>query len=202
MADIFSTIGRVVQTFSAAPQGVSGRIWDELRPWLARLVVNAAPKWLPRLSWGFACSVPTPHGQPCPRPAVAACDVCGEPCCLDHARIDAFGDAICYRCCIEAIRTRQARGGAPPPPRADEAPPPGPRATGPSPAEVTWARKLLAVKSTATWEEIRKAHRRLSAKWHPDKHAGDGYAAAEAKFKEVQRALDILDKERQRQQAA
>lgn len=194
---LFDTISQVVQTFGAAPQGVSGRIWDELRPWLGRLVVNAAPKWLPRLSFGFACTVPTPQGRACPRPAVAACDVCDGPCCLDHARIDALGDAICYRCCIEAIRARQQREVPPPQGRAQPPPPPGP-----SPDQIEWARHVLGVKSTDTWEVVRKAHRTLSAKWHPDHHQGAGYSAAEAKFKEIQQAFDVLTKHRARKEAA
>lgn len=207
MADLLETLGRVVLTFQSAPQGMPGRIWDELRPWFGRLVVNAAPKWLPRLSFGFACSVPQPTGAACPRPAIAACDVCQQPCCLDHARIDQYGDAICYRCCIEAIRRKQAeRAGEVPPGHGQGghahaghghgAPPPTPE------KELAWARKTLGVKKGADWEEVRAAHRRTSAKWHPDRHQGAGYAAAEQKFKDVQRAFDLLTKEREKKEAA
>jgi hypothetical protein len=202
MADILETLGRVVLTFQSAPQGMPGRIWDELRPWFGRLVVNAAPKWLPRLSFGFACSVPQPTGAACQRPAIAACDVCGQPCCLDHARIDQYGDAICYRCCIEAIRRKQAeRAGEPQP---GPAPPGGhAHATPPTPdKDLQWARKTLGVKKGADWEEVRAAHRKMSAKWHPDRHPGTGYAAAEDKFKQVQRAFGLLVKEREKKEAA
>lgn len=201
--DLFETLGRVVLTFQSAPQGVPGRIWDELRPWFGRLAINAAPKWLPRLSFGFACQVPRPDGSPCPRPAIAACDVCQEPCCLDHARIDQYGDGICYLCCIEAIRRKQAeRAGQPyESPPAGQAPPGA--APPPSPAaELAWARKTLGVKKSAEWEEVRGAHRKMSAKWHPDRHPGPGYAAAEQKFKDVQRAFDLLTKEREKKEAA
>lgn len=188
MPDILETLGRVVMTFQSAPQGVPGRIWDELRPWLARLALNAAPKWLPRLSFGFACSVPQPNGAPCLRPSVAACDVCQQPCCLDHARIDQYGDAICYLCCIEAIRRKAAeRAGQPPPgPHQQAVRPPTPE------KELAWARKTLGVKKGADWEEIRAAHRKQSGKWHPDRHQGNAYAAAEQKFKDIQRAFDLL----------
>jgi hypothetical protein len=201
--DIFETLGRVVLTFQSAPQGVPGRIWDELRPWFSRLAVNAAPKWLPRLSFGFACSVPRPDGKACPRPAIAACDVCQQPCCLDHARIDQYGDGICYLCCIEAILRKQAeRGGQPAPgpgahARGHAPPPPAPRDR-----ELQWARKTLGVKKAAEWEEVRSAHRKMSAKWHPDRHQGAGYAAAEQKFKDVQRAFDLLTKEHEKKEAA
>lgn len=205
--ELLETLGRVVLTFQSAPQGVSGRIWEEVRPWLGNLVRFAAPKWLPRLSFGFACTLPRPDGFACPRPAVAACDACHRPCCLDHARIDQWGDAICYACCWEAQQRKAAEraAGTPPPGNgahqhaagnAPNQPPPIPE------KELTWARRTLGVKRDTEWDDVRAAHRKLSAKWHPDRHQGDGYAHAEQKFKDVQRALDLLTKARERKEAA
>ncbi len=203
--ELLETLGRVVLTFQSAPQGVSGRIWDEVRPWVANLVRFAAPKWLPRLSFGFACSLPRPDGFACPRPAVAACDACGRPCCLDHARIDQWGDAICYACCWEVQQRKQAEraAGTSPPGQHQQAAGNAPNQPPPIPdKELTWARRMLAVKKDVEWEAVRAAHRRLSAKWHPDRHQGEGYAAAEQKFKDVQRAFELLTKERERKVAA
>jgi hypothetical protein len=206
--ELLETLGRVVLTFQSAPQGVSGRIWDEVRPWMANLVRFAAPKWLPRLSFGFACTLPRPDGFACPRPAVAACDACGRPCCLDHSRIDQWGDAICYACCIEVLQRKKAERSAAEAAHAHNhagheqqtgnAPnqPPIPE------KELTWARRTLGVKRDVDWEHVRAAHRRLSAKWHPDRHQGEGYAAAEQKFKDVQRAFELLTKVRERKVAA
>lgn len=208
MGDLFDALGRLALTFQAAPPGVPGRIWDQLGPWFARLVVNAAPKWLPRLSFAFPCSVPVFSGgkfqHACPKPAVAACDVCGKPCCLDHSRIDQLGDAICYACVIEAVQRRvQAQGGAPAPKPPEDARPP--ERPPPTPAEVTWARKQLGVKRTTPWEEVRARHRKLLGKWHPDRHRSAGpaaEAAADAKFKEIDRAFGILSRSRDQKEAA
>jgi len=204
MADLLETLGRIAVSIHSAPQGVSGRIWDELRPWLARLAVHAAPKWLPTIGYGFPCHVPVYQGgmpvAPCPRAAIAACDVCGEPCCLDHARIDQYGDAICYLCVAEAFRVRQAQKaqGVGPGATGQPGPRPAEGATGEMIArELAWARKTLGVKKATPWDDVRQAHRKLSAKWHPDRSEGD-----EAKFKEVQRAFDLLGKERERKEAA
>lgn len=48
----------------------------------------------------------------------------------------------------------------------------------------------LGVSRTADADEIKKAYRKLASKLHPDKHPGD--KAAEAKFKQVNRAYQVL----------
>jgi molecular chaperone DnaJ len=47
--------------------------------------------------------------------------------------------------------------------------------------------EVLELENNASKEEIKKAHRKLSKKYHPDMEGGD-----EAKFKEVQEAYEIL----------
>jgi molecular chaperone DnaJ len=48
----------------------------------------------------------------------------------------------------------------------------------------------LGLKKGASQDEIKKAYRKLAAKYHPDKNPGD--ASSEEKFKEVQNAYDTL----------
>ncbi len=50
--------------------------------------------------------------------------------------------------------------------------------------------EVLGVSKSATAEEINKAYRKLSKKYHPDRNPGD--KEADAKYKEVQTAHDIL----------
>ena len=50
--------------------------------------------------------------------------------------------------------------------------------------------EVLGVSKTATDDEIKKAYRSLAKKYHPDIHPGD--AEAEAKFKEIGEAYEIL----------
>lgn len=56
---------------------------------------------------------------------------------------------------------------------------------------------FLGVKNNASEEDIRKAYRKLSLKYHPDKNQNDTFFAE--RFREVQEAYDILsDSEKRR----
>lgn len=58
--------------------------------------------------------------------------------------------------------------------------------------------KILGVKKSATYEEIKKAYRKLAMKYHPDHTKGD--KAAEEKFKKISEAYAVLsDKEKRKQ---
>ena len=55
---------------------------------------------------------------------------------------------------------------------------------------------VLGVAKTASDDDIRKAFRKLAKKHHPDLNPGD--KAAEAKFKEISQANDILSEPEKR----
>ncbi|MCP4589195.1 MAG: DnaJ domain-containing protein [bacterium] len=57
---------------------------------------------------------------------------------------------------------------------------------------------VLGVSEGASPEEIKRAHRKLAKQHHPDRNRGD--QAAEAKFKEVQEAYDVLGDKQKRQE--
>lgn len=56
--------------------------------------------------------------------------------------------------------------------------------------------KLLNVDKTASKEEIKKAYRKLARKYHPDANPDD--KSAEAKFKEISQAYEVLSDEEKR----
>ena len=58
--------------------------------------------------------------------------------------------------------------------------------------------EMLGVSKEASQDEIKKAYRKLAMKYHPDRNSGD--ATAEAKFKEVNEAYEVLSDPQRRQQ--
>ena len=209
-------LGRVALAFQTAPAGVPARVWQQLSPWLQQLTLNAANKWMPRVTAGFPCQVPIYRSRvpvgPCTNHAVALCDVCGKSVCLDHCRVDQFGDAICYLCIMEAMRRQDATGAVPPPGRrqpgcdAQEEEPSRPRAATAAQvnkAALRAAYRMLGVRSTASDAELNRAYRRALAKHHPDRFTDEREkSAAEEKFKEIQAAFVVITKSRTGAKAA
>jgi len=56
--------------------------------------------------------------------------------------------------------------------------------------------KILGVSRSATEKEIKQAYRRLARKYHPDVNPGD--TSAEARFKEINEAHDVLSDQKKR----
>jgi curved DNA-binding protein len=57
--------------------------------------------------------------------------------------------------------------------------------------------KVLGVSKSASQDEIKKAYRKLAVKYHPDKNEGN--AKAEARFKEITEAYEVLGNAENRQ---
>ena len=61
------------------------------------------------------------------------------------------------------------------------------------------AYKILEIEPSATDQEVKKAYRTMAKKYHPDKVISENEAikkGAEEKFKEVQKAYEIIQQER------
>ena len=51
---------------------------------------------------------------------------------------------------------------------------------------------ILGISKSASGADIKSAYRKQALAWHPDKHAGDKKKEAEEKFKEINRAYEVL----------
>ncbi len=58
--------------------------------------------------------------------------------------------------------------------------------------EISEARKLLGLDESATLKEIKKAYRKLSLKYHPDKCQEEDKKESQEMFKRISHANDIL----------
>lgn len=186
----FDAASRVAASVANGPEGTRDRIFAELGPWISSLTTSAATKWLPALVAEIPCQSPKrAEGQTvlCGAASVASCDVCGKPVCLHHARVDWAGGAICIPCVAAAVK--QAREAGPPPGEART--PPRQPATE---AAVAKAYKVLGISRNASDDEVRRAYRKLSAKYHPDRN--NSSKAAERKFIAVQEAYSVIQQAR------
>ncbi|ORY23351.1 hypothetical protein BCR39DRAFT_600833 [Naematelia encephala] len=59
--------------------------------------------------------------------------------------------------------------------------------------------KTLGISKDATEADIKKAYRKESLKWHPDKNPGEKRAAAEERFKKVGEAYEVLSDPQKRE---
>ena len=50
----------------------------------------------------------------------------------------------------------------------------------------------MGVKRSASTREINRAYRKLAAKWHPDKYAGEDKKKAEKTFYDIAAAKEVL----------
>jgi len=58
---------------------------------------------------------------------------------------------------------------------------------------------ILKVNRNASDEDLKKAYRRLAMIWHPDKNLNSNKSEAEAKFKQISEAYDVLSDPQKRQ---
>lgn len=152
------------------------------------LVGRASIKWVERLAAAEQCHV-LHRSVRCTGLAIAHCVICKNPTCLRHAFVDGSGEAVCFACLRPLVGSAAPQNGKRPP---------DPKPPAPDADEVAAARKLLKVKASASWDEVRTAYRKLTARWHPDKvRDAPGKEKAEAKLKALNHAYEVLKREYQ-----
>jgi hypothetical protein len=178
--------GKVFEGFQSAPD----RLIGELGPWMRSLVMAASAKWLPRLIMAQdPCAVPRTlrSSEPCGAPAVALCRTCRRPACIWHGAMDAHGNIFCFVCVGELVAKDAASSGWARPER--------PQVRADPNLDAAYA--LLGVRPAATDSELASAYKLLLTKWHPDRYQSQAKKEiAEARFKAVRAAYDLIQKQR------
>jgi hypothetical protein len=174
MNELLSVAARIFGASAVQTTGLSGRAFEQIKPWLTRITSNATAKWLPQLLVGTVqCACPLiqngAHHGPCQHAAASSCLHCHRPVCLDHAFADANADVICYPCAARAGQVAIV-------PQVDH-----------KAVEIAWARGVLGVDEKTSQDDIKTSYKAESARWHPDKKDGK-----EERFKAVQRAYELL----------
>ncbi len=166
----------------------AGAVLEQLREWGTHLTKNALLKWTVSIATPRACESPdVSSGRPrrCHNHAIVTCDVCGRPCCLAHSRVDFMGDGICEVCIGEA-KARQ-RG----------------EAAKPSGMTVAEAFRVLKLKQTADFAEVKKRYRKLVFDHSADRPQSSKRRATNTeKLKEINRAFKVLQDHFQKAEAA
>lgn len=204
--DFAEILGRIAGSMQKGGTEILG----QLRPWVMRLVAEAAPKWLPMHAMGIRCSMQNPDQQQCRDTALVTCLLCRHPICLAHAFVDSEGDAVCFGCVGQAVHrlqeqiasnawaqkneshqayqqqreaSRQQRQQPDPQEQARR------QAEQQAQQDVFWACGVLGVTPDTPFDVIKSQHKKLSAQSHPDRKGGN-----EKNFKDVQRAFEIMKK--------
>jgi hypothetical protein len=139
-------------------------------PWATELLTVGVSKWGIVAESGFLCDIKlrgktTGDMVTCKLPAVGACVVCSDSCCLDHALVKSDGTVICMAC-VNAAKISYKRS-------------PGERGSVESPEDKAELQKKyqkrlgLEPSEKYTKEEIKAAYKKLAVKYHPDKAKTD-----------------------------
>lgn len=206
IASIMDMAGRAIEDLTQSPEGMPGRIWAELSPWIGTFTASAAAKFLPYLSDAKPCTVLVlgmgAPPKPCTNHAIGACEACGRASCVHHAMLDQHGSLICYHCVAEIMRLKRGAipPGAAPGPTADRQPPVPDELRA---ERVKRALAVLGLKHGASWDDIRRRHRKLLAEHHPDKQrTPEAKHVHEKRYKEVSAALMDLERFYKKSEAA
>ncbi len=171
LRELVDAVSRGFTSLGGGPHGLPQRLWQDTNGFAGKLLLNVTQRWLPFYSEGHACGVTPIHGgvpMPCGGTAMLACGACGRPCCLEHAQVDQYGGGTCLVCISELMAQKHGAAGAPGAQRGRGAPPPHDVAAIDE-QKLERAYKVLGLKKDASYEEARRAHRKLAAKYHPDR---------------------------------
>lgn len=180
----WGTFARVVAESLGTQTEAAVEVVAQLREWGVHLTTNALSKWGTSISSPARCSspaVPMP-GKICGEHAVVRCDVCDEPRCLAHARVDYLADAICDACIGRAKAWQRVAAK-----KAEPPPPPAYRMT------AAQALIVLGLGQRAPWPEIKRRYHQLVLKHNADRPQTDASRARNTRrLQKLNAAFEVL----------
>lgn len=151
--------------------------------WAMKIQEQLFTRWQHVATTGIPCAKRDGRSPvPCAHPAVSTCRLCRQPTCLAHAAVSQNGEIWCLPCMAYSeqvlrahLQGRRAQQPAPPPNEA---------------ALRKEKAKKLGLGEDATPDEVKAAFRKLSLKYHPDRHVS---ATPEKQKKAAERYREITE---------
>lgn len=158
--DVLSKLSQLVGALGATVES-SDPVTASFVQWASRIQEQIFTRWHHVASTGIPCAKVSGR-SPCTQPAVQTCRFCRQPTCLHHAAVAQNGELWCLPCMARAETILRA---------AQQGRVHGAARTA---TEETAIRRqkleVLGLGAEATPEDIHAAFKKLSLKFHPDRH--------------------------------
>jgi len=182
---VANSFGQIFEQFFGQGSDVgdtSAELWGQIRRWTSTFGRAALQKWAWQIAKREGCDHVTLRGRRCRHVAVTSCESCGQIVCLGHAFVSSDAVAVC-RMCVEEIVDTEVADEEPDEQRAS------------TPSEVVEALKVMGLGPEASWQDVTRAFRKLTAEHHPDKFSDPKRKRrAEERFKKITAAYHQLQK--------
>jgi hypothetical protein len=180
-------LGSLAQTIeSYLDESAQRLLLTVLLPWAANVARFAPSKWVLPVDGPHVCAFERKPDEWCGAQAAACCLLCGMPVCVGHCLVAMDATVVCFPCMRTAAQhVKRWR----PPVRS-----PG------SNGDLAWAYRTLGVDPDADDQDVKRAYKKLVARYHPDRAGRDKEGAElDAKlFKAIDEAYAAVRRSRQK----
>jgi len=158
---MFSTIGKLFKSAVAEAPYLA-----DLMEWLQSVQSGALELWLPTAIQGIACSDENNREGACRRTAVAICEFCRHPVCINHSFVGRTAQVVCCRC-IAGARAASRGDVRRANPREQKRSSVNEREQ--YEQNLKRSLKVLGLKQSATYEQAKSRYKELALKHHEDR---------------------------------
>lgn len=155
--DFLSKLSQLVGALGSSVE-TSDPVSASFISWASRIQEHIFTRWHSVAATGIPCSKFVGRTGRCTQPAVSTCRFCRQPTCLHHAAVAQNGELWCLPCMVRAEGILRARQQPPAARAPDEA------------AVRRQKLEVLGLGAEATAEDVHAAFKKLSLRYHPDRH--------------------------------